>query len=399
MAKIMVIAGGDWQCPIVKTAKKMGHYVICTNLYENSPAFKYADASEVANVLDRETNLKIAQKYQPDAILTDQSDIAVPTVAYVSEKLGLRGIGIEKAELFTNKYKMRDFCRQNGYPYPKYKLCYSLEETVDYFQNEIKAKSIIKPVDSQSSRGVHIISSTEDLKENFNDALFYSNSEKAVLLEQYIDGTEFTIDGLKTKNGYCVTAISKKKHYEYNPSIAQELFFAHSDDVFDYAALEKLNTSMVLNMGLPFGLTHAEYKFMDGKFYLIEIAARGGGTRISSDITKIMSGINTNEVLINELLGIDSDIHMNTDENQCAILGFFDFKPGKIKSIKGLQEAKALNGVVDIGLDLKPGDVIENAKDDRSRCGYYILSAVGENNIRTVEQKMKITIELEYEEE
>ena len=53
MAKIMVVAGGSWQCPIVKTAKEMGHYVICTNLYEDSPAFKYADAGLVANVLDK----------------------------------------------------------------------------------------------------------------------------------------------------------------------------------------------------------------------------------------------------------------------------------------------------------------------------------------------------------
>ncbi len=63
MAKIMVVAGGSWQCPIVKTAKEMGHYVICTNLYEDSPAFKYADAGLVANVLDKEGNLEIAKEY------------------------------------------------------------------------------------------------------------------------------------------------------------------------------------------------------------------------------------------------------------------------------------------------------------------------------------------------
>lgn len=54
MAKIMVIAGGEWQCPIVQTAKSMGHTVICSNLYEDSPAFTYADVGEVADVLDRE---------------------------------------------------------------------------------------------------------------------------------------------------------------------------------------------------------------------------------------------------------------------------------------------------------------------------------------------------------
>ena len=52
MAKIMVIAGGEWQCPIVQTAKSMGHTVICSNLYEDSPAFIYADVGEDEDVLD-----------------------------------------------------------------------------------------------------------------------------------------------------------------------------------------------------------------------------------------------------------------------------------------------------------------------------------------------------------
>ncbi len=53
MAKIMVIAGGDWQIELIKKAKSMGHFVICSNLYENSPAFLYADACEVSDVLDK----------------------------------------------------------------------------------------------------------------------------------------------------------------------------------------------------------------------------------------------------------------------------------------------------------------------------------------------------------
>lgn len=54
MAKIMIIAGGMWQCPIVQLVKRKGHYVICTNLYEDSPAFQYADVGIVADVLDKE---------------------------------------------------------------------------------------------------------------------------------------------------------------------------------------------------------------------------------------------------------------------------------------------------------------------------------------------------------
>ena len=144
MAKVMVIAGGDWQIELIKKVKKLGHTVICSNLYENSPAFPYSDFCEVANVLDKETNLKIAQKYNPDAIISDQSDIAVPTVAYLNEKMGLRGIGTELASLFSDKSKQRVFCKEHGISVPDFKLYSTYEEAASFFENYEKA--IIKPI-------------------------------------------------------------------------------------------------------------------------------------------------------------------------------------------------------------------------------------------------------------
>lgn len=61
MARVMVIAGGTWQCPIVRLAKNKGHYVICSNLYEDSPAFQYADIGVVANVLDKKRTWKLPE--------------------------------------------------------------------------------------------------------------------------------------------------------------------------------------------------------------------------------------------------------------------------------------------------------------------------------------------------
>ncbi len=395
MSKIMIVAGGDWQCPIVKTAKEMGHYVICSNLYEDSPAFRYADVGEVADVRDKERNLEIAKRYTPDAVLTDQSDIAVPTVAYIASELGLRGISCQNAELFTNKFAMREFCRTHGFAYPRYLQCHEKKEAKIFFREN--GKSIMKPLDSQSSRGVHVIENEMDIDKYFDDAVQYSNIEKAVLLEQYIDGKEFTVDGIKTEKGYYVTAISKKNHFDYNPSIARELLFSNYDDEYDYNTLRKLNADMVLKMNLPFGLTHAEYKFKNGEYYLIEIAARGGGTRISSDIVPIMSGINSNKIYINSLLGIEQDVNIDYSAEKYAILGFFDFRQGIVSEITGLEEALKLNGVVDIGLSFKAGDSIGEALDDRSRAGYYILYADSYDRLRSLEQHVKETICISYQ--
>ena len=52
---------------------------------------------------------------------------------------------------------------------------------------------------------------------------------------------------------------------------------------------------------------------------------------------------------------------------------------------------------MDIGLDIKAGDVIKNAEDDRSRVGYYILKADTYQNLRNLENEMKSLIRIDYE--
>lgn len=391
MARIMVIAGGAWQCPIVQSAKKMGHYVICTNLYEDSPAFKYADVGKVANVLDKKKNLEIARAYKPDAVLTEQTDIAVPTVAYIAEKLGLKGIGVEVAERFTNKYKMREFALRAGITIPKYRLCHTVEEAADFLQ-EVPV-GIIKPIDSQSSRGIHTVTTGGEIEEYFNDCIQYSNAEKAILIEEFIDGPEFTVDGVKTSREYVVTAISEKGHYKYNPNVANRLMFTNHNSRYDYDRLRRENADMIAAMGLPFGLSHTEYKYKDGKFYLIETAARGGGTKISSDIAMLVSGINCNELYLNMLTGGSEDI-IRKSKHECAVLGFFDFKPGRVTGISGIERAKGLPGVHDINLEIQVGDQLGQAQDDRSRCGYYILFADSLQELNDRERRLKETVKV-----
>lgn len=396
--RLMVVAGGAWQVPLIKKAKQLGCYVINSNLYENSVGFEFADAFEVADVRDKEKNLEIARKYNIDGIVTDQSDIAVPTVAYIADQLHLPSIGSAHAELYTDKYRMRQFCKENGFSCPEFELCESVQEIKD-FKKRVGGKIIIKPVDSQSSRGVHIIENEEGLDEFFEDARQYSKNEKNVIAERYIRGTEFTVDGIKTSSGHISLCISQKKHFGYNATIASELFFSHDNKEYDYELLRKTNDDLINATKLPFGLTHAEYKCEDGKFYLIEMAARGGGTKIASDIVPIMSGVDNYEFLIRHALGMpvrEEKKELLKGNTRCAVLKFLDFqivdKP--VKKIEGLEEIMQCANVLDIQLEFKPGDIIERAKDDRSRAGFYIAYEEDEMKLRalmdSIEKKLKI---------
>lgn len=375
MKKIMVIAGGDWQIELVKKAKQMGYYVICSNLYEDSPAFLYADACEVADVLDKEKNLDIAKKYMPDAIISDQSDIAVPTVAYLNEQLGLKGIGTEKADIFTDKSVMRRFCKENGITVPDFKVCKSFDDALEMLHRY--GKIIIKPIDSQSSRGVFTVISEEELKGHYLETVGYSNRRKEFLAEEYIEGPEFTIDGLVVNGKHYPLCISIKEMYEQNPNVSKMQTYTYDHSVYDYALLRESNKELVEKAELPFGLTHSEYKFCNNKFYLIEAGARGGGSNLSAKIVPFMSDIDNYYYLIKQALGEKVDerafAELKFPEKRCVIMRFFDFGEGKVDKIHGKEILENHPSVLDYQLNVKEGDMLESPKYGRMRPGHFII--------------------------
>lgn len=378
---VIVLAGTKWQIPLIKRIKEKGYRVIVFNLLPDSPAFKYADNYRVVDITDQEKCLKLALEYAPKAIISDECDIAVPTVTFLSEKMGIKSIGREMGELYTNKYRMRLFGKKNDFPTPIFYKCNHLQDAIHICRSFGK-KMIMKPLDSSSSRGVYSINCEEDIKVYFEDSLSFSKKERSVLLEEYIEGTEFTVDGIKTENGHVSLAISEKKHYNYNENIACSLFFSHQNENYDYDELRNINNRFIELSGLPFGLTHAEYKYKDGRYYLMEIGARGGGNLISSCIVPLISGVDTYEYLINKTTGKICDENVSISDKftkRCAVLNFFDTngKEGIIKEIRGEKFLRTCENIVEYEIYCKGGERIVNAVDDSKRIGYYI--AYGEN--------------------
>ena len=404
MEKVLVICGGEHQIKLIKKVRELGYVVCNTNLYENSPGFQYAHETGVIDVLDKETNLEFARNHGVDAVISDQSEISVKTVAYVSESLGLPSITPETAELFTNKYEMREFCKQYGFDYPKYKLCDCVEDAITFIK-ENNCKSIIKPISSFSSRGVFTVRNEEDIRTHYAESASFSKDGK-VIIEEYIEGTEFTIDTVISNGKPYTLGVSEKSHYDYNENIANALLFSYHNDNYDYDQLRALNMDLLIKTGIPFGLTHSEYKYCNGKFYLIEMAARGGGVYIASIILPFLSGVDNYRIYIESALGhrpplTDLDIRTLIDSNKhrVAKLGFFEFdiKGETVKSVNGL-ESLVQDGILAYNFPVKPGDVIKKADDDSTRIGFYIIGADDMLELNRIESDIKSSVIIEWEE-
>ena len=401
---VIVLPGTKWQIPLVKKLKSKGYRVVVLDCYDNQPAYKYADEYYLVDILDKEKVYEIAKHYSALAVISDECDIATPTVSWVSEKLGKPSIGCKLAELYTNKYQMRVFAKEHGLPTPLFEKCYSVTDAIAVF-NMFGKKMIMKPLDANSSRGVFSISTVEEIEEYFVESLRYSKAEKCVLLEEYIEGEEFSIDGIMTNKGYYSMAIAHKRHYIGNENLDQELIFKYSDPTFDYDLLRQINKKYVEQTGLEFGLTHAEYKYnsSDGQFYLIEIGARGGGNYISGVINPCLTGIESQELLIDWSLGNSLQDrylqYLNNYKAKCAILHFFDIgdKTGVIKSMKGVDYLKRNQNIKNFFFSYSIGDKVEAVKDGGNRFGYYIACCNSLEELERIQNEVKNKVSIEFE--
>lgn len=398
---ILVLPGTLWQVPLVQKIKELEHKVLVVSPADNSPCFKFADGYLQSDIFDKERVISYGKANCVDAVMSDECDIAMNLVAELGKAFQVKTLDEDTAALYTDKFLMREFSKKNGFRYPEYRFCKTEKDAIALHE-ELHRPIIIKPLDSNASHGVFRCDTANDICEHFAESMSFSRVEKSVLAERFIQGTEFTIDGVKTPSAHYTMAISEKKHFAHNESIANELLFSHYNPNYDYDRLRACNDAFVMKSNLKFGFTHAEYKCEDGEFYLIEIAARGGGNMISSCITQWMSGYDTYKYLIDCATGYVHDENFslrNEFKNRVAVLKFFSTPRdgGVVKAICGSDYLEHEPDIKFFSFNFNVGDMIQNAINDSARIGFYIACS---ENMEKLKQVMKtvdenVVIELE----
>ena len=214
MPNVLVLGCGRGQIPVMDLCHKYGWKVIGVSPKGNYPGFDKADSVVFADVRNYIDVLNHIKEIKVDVVITDQLDVGVLTAAQVSEVNNLKGIGTTVATLFTNKYKMRKRAEQIGINVP-YSICVrSADEAVAAIEKEKKLKYplMMKPADSDASRGVHKVYNKEEIKNLFQNCLSYSKS-KSVIIENYIVGREFVVEAYTSKGNTTNLTVGHRDYF------------------------------------------------------------------------------------------------------------------------------------------------------------------------------------------
>ena len=372
--RLLVLAAGILQVPVIKKAKEMGTYVIAADGNPNAVGLKYADKAIVVNITSEEDMLKVARKEHIDGVIHPCSEVSMNVMGRLNDELGLSGISREQAIRATNKHLMREAFEKGNAPSPKSILTENVEDAWIHLQNDFSTDGILKPSRNSGSRGIAKVSRDMDKIDFIKayDIALNESRDKSVLIEQFIEGPEFSIEIIVWNGIVNVLTVTDKKttgapHFVELGHNQPSCFSAEDVETLKMAAIAGVKALGVSNCAC-----HAEAKLMDGKAYLMEIGARLGGDFISTELTHLSTGIDMVAAAINVALGIEPDLNPKEDPKGVCIR-YFCPKPGKLVSISNTE---ILNNphVYLWEIYRKVGDIIPEVTSSLCRSGHVIVT-------------------------
>lgn len=374
MKRLLVLAAGILQVPVIKKAKDMGIYVIAADGDPEAVGLKYADKAIVVNITSEEDVLRVAREERIDGVIHPCSEVSMNVMGRLNDELGLSGITREQAIRATNKHLMREAFEMGGAPSPKSILTENSEDAWKHLQNDFSTDGILKPSRNSGSRGIAKVSRDMD-KADFvkaYDIALNESRDQSVLIEQFIEGPEFSIEIIVWNGNVNVLTVTDKK----TTGAPHFVELGHNQpSCFSAADVETLKTAAVAGvkaLGVNNCACHAEAKMMDGKAYLMEIGARLGGDFISTELTHLSTGVDMVAAAINVALGVEPDLNPK-EEPKGVCIRYFCPTPGKLVNISNT-EILADPRVYLWEIYHKVGDEIPEVTSSLCRSGHVIVT-------------------------
>lgn len=396
MEKIMIIGAGDFQLPLVQRAAERFEVLLVAPAIgaEFDP---YYSKKLLIDVREKEAILDFARQEGIVGVITDQTDIPVRTVAYVAEQLGLPGIGYETGCLFTDKSLMREKLSELGLPLLPNKTVFSVEEAAEFYRG-LGGSVIIKPLDTQGSRGVQAVHSEAELREKYQEAARWS-SNGGVIVEKLATGREFVVEGVAVNYEFRNLNCGDTLYFDMPDAYAAKsrIFPTTADAALERKVLE-LNEKIITGFGLKQGITHSEF-IMDGdEVYLMETAARGGGVYISSDLIYLSTGLHVEDFLLDIATGRRTGLpELLPQQCHCGYMAFY-VPVGTVTAIEGLEEVRALPWVHRNQLSgLYVGKTTRAAHTDKTSRLALIVSAPDRETLRARMAQVRDTLRVRVE--
>jgi biotin carboxylase len=309
-------------------------------------------------------------------------DRPVVLAARAAHRLGLAGNPPDAAAASVNKSLFKQALSRAGLAVPWFfEANGSAHLSVD---PRVRYPCVIKPIGLSGSRGVMRANTPAELDaaarrlrallSRKDVRAIRSGLEDTILVEGFISGREFAIEGVLSRGALQTFAIFDKPDPLDGPFFEETIYVTPSnlDRAQQDAVLAEVGRA-VAALGLTNGPIHAECRVSAGGIYILELAARPIGGLCSKvlrfDRVPGIDGASLEDVLLRHAVGGD----VSTIAREAPAAGVMMIpipRKGTLKRVQGIDQASAIAGIEEVRITAKTDQLLEPLPEAGSYLGF-----------------------------
>jgi biotin carboxylase len=342
-------------------------------------------------------------------------DRPVVLAARAAEALGLPWHAPDAARASAHKRLSRERMAGAGLPVPGY-----VSTTVDVDPIEVSRRvrypAVLKPVALSGSRGVIRVDTPEALVEAFARVArllsrpeiraLRTGSEHEILIEDFIAGREYAVEGLMSGGELSCLAIFDKPDPLDGPFFEETIYVTPSRAEAGVArAIVAAVGAAAAALGLAHGPIHAECRVspsetagLPSRVHVLEVAARPIGglcSRVLRFTSTRSSSVSLEHVLLTHALG--ERAVPARDGLAAAVMMIPIARRGILRSVAGEDRARAVPHVEDVRITAKQDQLLEPLPEAGSYLGFVFarapLPSDAEEAVREAHRRLEFTVD------
>ncbi|MFD9985576.1 ATP-grasp domain-containing protein [Streptomyces massasporeus] len=387
----MVEPASSGGATLIGVAAEMGLRVVVASADSGDRRLSDAVRAAADSVLTVETNDQAAleaavlelHRAEPFEAVLPGSDIYVTATARVAAALDLPGLPVATVDRVRDKSVMRAAVAEAGLRTPRFAQA-TTDAELRVAAEQVGFPCVLKPVACSGSIHVSRADDLDQLTAAFQRLVTDPEPdmgklhEHRVLVEEYVQGPEFSADGYVLESGEVTVVALSRTLLGPEPDFVE---LGHlTPALVDDATLKDVEAyvgDVVRAVGITSGPFHCELRVTADGPVLIEIGARLPGDRIV-ELLRLVTGVSLPRVAVATALGVGLEaagVFASPQAESAGIRFFSAAGRSSYRELTGWPELEALPEVTETAVYFAPGETIPGVEDCRSRLGHALFTA------------------------
>ena len=253
-----------------------------------------------------EETLEEVQKFNP-LLVVPGNERGVILATRLSYELGLLGNSIENLDAMTLKNEMHNRLAERGLRSIKGKVIHSLDEALEFYDEENLKEVVIKPTYSAGSASVRICLNRDEMidsiKHLFDKVNYYGDKIDELLVQERINGVEYIVNTVTHKGTHRVTLVWKyNKVRTSEGAIVYDSCETVNELSLGEAEMVEYAYKVADALEIQYGPVHGEYMIDEKGPVLIEVNCRPCGGGMPADFLDLISGQHETDSILDSYL-------------------------------------------------------------------------------------------------